>query len=61
LGELIRDFGLGTRIAQTVPNGRAFKNGEQPETHNAHRLTLKGESVRKMAAKRTGLDVKQDA
>jgi DNA replication protein DnaC len=29
--------------------------------HNAHRLTLKGESMRKMAAKRTGLDVKQDA
>src|SRR5450756_1891778 len=29
--------------------------------HNAHRLTLKGESMRKMAAKRAGLDVKQDA
>ena len=24
--------------------------------HNAHRLTLKGESMRKAAAKRTGLD-----
>ena len=29
--------------------------------HNAHRLTLKGESLRKAAAKRAGLDVKQDA
>ena len=29
--------------------------------HNAHRLTLKGESMRKIAAKRAGLDVKQDA
>ena len=29
--------------------------------HNAHRLTLKGESMRKLAAKRAGLDVKQDA
>ena len=29
--------------------------------HNAHRLTLKGESLRKTAAKRAGLDVKQDA
>ena len=29
--------------------------------HDAHRLTLKGESMSKMAAKRTGLDVKQDA
>ena len=29
--------------------------------HNAHRLALKGESLRKAAAKRAGLDVKQDA
>ena len=29
--------------------------------HNAHRLTLKGESMRKTAAKHAGLDVKQDA
>ena len=29
--------------------------------HNAHRLTLKGESMRKTAAKRAGLDLKQDA
>ena len=29
--------------------------------HNAHRLTLKGESLRKAAAKRAGLDVKQAA
>ena len=29
--------------------------------HNAHRLTLKGESLRKAAAKRAGLDVKRDA
>ena len=29
--------------------------------HNAHRLTLNGESMRKATAKRTGLDVKQDA
>ena len=29
--------------------------------HNAHRLTLKGESMRKTAAKRAELDVKQDA
>jgi len=29
--------------------------------HNAHRLTLKGDSLRKTAAKRAGLDVKQDA
>jgi DNA replication protein DnaC len=29
--------------------------------HNAHRLTLKGESMRKTAAKNVGLDVKQDA
>ncbi len=29
--------------------------------HNAHRLTLKGESLRKAAAKRAGLDLKQDA
>jgi DNA replication protein DnaC len=29
--------------------------------HNAHRLTLKGESMRKTAAKNAGLDVKQDA
>lgn len=29
--------------------------------HNAHRLTLKGESLRKTAANRAGLDVKQDA
>jgi hypothetical protein len=28
--------------------------------HNAHRLTLKGESMRKTAAKNAGLDVKQD-
>ena len=29
--------------------------------HNAHRLTLKGESMRKMAANRDGLDGKQNA
>ena len=29
--------------------------------HNAHRLTLKGDSLRKAAAKRAGLDVKKDA
>jgi DNA replication protein DnaC len=29
--------------------------------HNAHRLTLKGESMRKTAAKNAGLDGKQDA
>ena len=29
--------------------------------HNAHRLTLKGESMRKTAAKRAGLDLKQAA
>ena len=29
--------------------------------HNAHRLTLKGDSLRKTAAKRAGLDVKQVA
>ena len=29
--------------------------------HNAHRLTLNGESMRKTAAKRAGLDVKQAA
>ena len=29
--------------------------------HNAHRLTLKGDSLRKTAAKRAGLDVKQAA
>jgi DNA replication protein DnaC len=29
--------------------------------HNAHRLTLNGESMRKATAKRAGLDVKQDA
>ena len=29
--------------------------------HNAHRMTLKGESMRKTAAHRAGLDVKQDA
>ena len=29
--------------------------------HNAHRLTLKGESLRKAAAKRAGLDVKTGA
>ena len=29
--------------------------------HNAHRLILNGESLRKTAAKRAGLDVKQDA
>jgi hypothetical protein len=29
--------------------------------HNAYRLTLKGESLRKTAAKCAGLDVKQDA
>jgi DNA replication protein DnaC len=29
--------------------------------HNAYRLTLKGESMRKTAAKNAGLDVKQDA
>src|SRR5580658_7525807 len=29
--------------------------------HNAHRITLKGESMRKTAANRAGLDVKQDA
>jgi hypothetical protein len=29
--------------------------------HNAHRLTLKGESLRKAAAKRAGLYVKKDA
>jgi len=29
--------------------------------HNAHRLALTGESLRKAAAKRAGLDVKQDA
>jgi DNA replication protein DnaC len=29
--------------------------------HNAHRLTLKGESMRKATAKRAGLDVNQDA
>jgi IstB-like ATP binding protein len=29
--------------------------------HNAHRLTLKGDSLRKAAAKRAGLDVNQAA
>jgi hypothetical protein len=29
--------------------------------HNAHRITLKGESMRKTAANRAGLDVQQDA
>src|SRR5439155_26570765 len=29
--------------------------------HNAHRLTLKGESMRKMAAKRAGLDTQPGA
>ena len=29
--------------------------------HNAHRLTLTGESLRKAAAKRAGLDLKQAA
>ena len=29
--------------------------------HNSHRLALTGESLRKAAAKRAGLDVKQDA
>jgi IstB-like ATP binding protein len=29
--------------------------------HNAHRLTLKGESMRKTAAKTAGLNGKQDA
>src|SRR5713226_9656366 len=29
--------------------------------HNAHRLTLKGDSMRKAAAKRAGLDAKKDA
>ena len=29
--------------------------------HNAHRLTLNGESMRKATAKRAGLDVEQDA
>ena len=29
--------------------------------HNAHRLTLKGDSLRKTAAKRAGLDVNQVA
>ena len=29
--------------------------------HNAHRLTLTGESLRKAAAKRPGLDLKQPA
>ena len=29
--------------------------------HNAHRLTLKGDSLRKAAAKRAGLDAKKDA
>ena len=29
--------------------------------HNAHRLTLNGESMRKATVKRAGLDVKQDA
>jgi hypothetical protein len=29
--------------------------------HNAHRLTLKGESMRKTAAKTAGLDGKQDS
>jgi DNA replication protein DnaC len=29
--------------------------------HNAHRLTLKGESMRKTAAKRAGLDTQIEA
>ena len=29
--------------------------------HNAHRLTLKGDSLRKAAARRAGLDLKQAA
>jgi DNA replication protein DnaC len=29
--------------------------------HNAHRLSLNGESMRKATVKRAGLDVKQDA
>ena len=29
--------------------------------HNAHRLTLKGDSLRKTAAKRAGLDLNQVA
>ena len=29
--------------------------------HNAHRMNLAGESMRKGAAKRAGLDAKQDA
>jgi len=32
LGEIIRDFGLGTRVARSVPDGPAFRDGEQPET-----------------------------
>jgi hypothetical protein len=32
LGEIIREFRLGTRVARTVANGPAFKNGAQPET-----------------------------
>jgi hypothetical protein len=31
-GEAIREFGLGTRVARTVPDGPAFRDGEQPET-----------------------------
>jgi DNA replication protein DnaC len=29
--------------------------------HNAHRLTLKGDSLRMTVARRAGLDLKQDA
>jgi hypothetical protein len=32
LGEIIREFGFGTRVAQTVRKGPAFRTGEQPET-----------------------------
>jgi hypothetical protein len=31
-GKAIREFGLGTRVARTVPDGPPFRDGEQPET-----------------------------
>jgi hypothetical protein len=31
-GDVIREFGFGTRVARTVPDRPAFRDGERPET-----------------------------
>jgi hypothetical protein len=67
--ELPLDFGRESTPSHDDGRSQKFHNflvlverlTNLPRRASAQRLTLKGESMREMAAKRTGLDVKQDA